>query len=43
LPVYTSRDLTMVEDRDAPGDWRLQYFDDDGTGYVLRSRPIPAV
>jgi hypothetical protein len=31
LPVYTPRDLTMAEDLDAPGDWRINY---DGAGYV---------
>jgi hypothetical protein len=34
LPTFSPRDLTLAEDVEAPGDWRVEYFDDDGAGYV---------
>ena len=34
LPTFSPRDLTLAEDREPPGDWRVEYFVDDGAGYV---------
>jgi hypothetical protein len=28
------RQVTVIEDGDATGDWRVEYFDDDGGCYV---------
>ena len=28
------QDVTVVEDRDGTGEWRVEYFDDDGACYV---------
>ena len=28
------RQVTVVEDRDGTGDWRVEYFDDDGACYI---------
>ena len=27
-------DLSVQEDKEAPGDWRVEYFDDDGSCFV---------
>jgi hypothetical protein len=29
-----ARDLALVEDEVIPGEWRVEYFDDDGDDYV---------
>jgi hypothetical protein len=26
--------VTVIEDSDATGDWRVEYFDDDGACYI---------
>ena len=28
------QDVTVIEDRDGTGEWRVEYFDDDGACYV---------
>jgi len=28
------QDVTVIEDRDGTGEWRVEYFDDDGGCYV---------
>ena len=28
------QDVTVIEDRDGAGEWRVEYFDDDGACYV---------
>ena len=28
------RDLALSEDREIPGEWRVEYFDDDGADYI---------
>ena len=30
----SARDLALVEDEVIPGEWRVEYFDDDGDDYV---------
>jgi hypothetical protein len=34
LRVSTPRDLTVFQHHEAPGDWRVEYLEEDGAGYV---------
>jgi hypothetical protein len=31
---FTPQNLALAEDVEAPGNWRVEYFDDDGAGYM---------
>ena len=34
MHVDAQSDIAVVEDREQPGDWRVEYFDHDGGCYV---------